>query len=666
ERLLKTALLRNPDDAEVIFRLATTIAMTGRIADALDYMEAIPTDHPDAGLPALGQTADWCFQLKRYDEAEKKYQQILSIIPDAAEALRKLAYLYNRQGRRQEAAEHIQRLCELGNVLQDELHALIQISDAMYDPIDTESEYPPDAQSSDNGLSRDENRPYWPIGLLAQARIDFSNQSYQEAAEKLKRSLNQGSTNEATIAFLGRASAEAQDEEGLKLWLSNQSKETERYADHWAALGLVLLQENRIRESGRAFLEALSRDPTDFRSISRLRSILEATDDQESSAKIEERFQVLKSITDENNRIVDSLNSDPSAMIRMASQMETIDRNVEAAIWRLLAGFRQNLPKSEMLKLQTELQNVLKSEKKFPNLDARLCGIEIESFPLPNIDRLAPSFGRMSPSTATPGSAVMTAPAFENIAQSVGLQHAYRIASEAQDSGFSVYQSVGGAVVVLDYDCDGNQDLYFAQGAADPPRFAANFGNQLYRTTDRSMRNIAEKSETDLRQYSLGATAGDWNQDGLPDLVVSNIGRNTLFINNGDGTFDQRRIDNRDDKTLMSTSLAIADLNGDHLPDLFEVNYLHDKELSKRPQRNAAGEVIETLMPKDFQPGFDRIITQSSDGKLTYHELNEKPNDAKSGLGIIISDFDHQPGNEIFVGNDVGANQWWKKEQASE
>ena len=62
-------------------------------------------------------------------------------------------------------------------------------------------------------------------------------------------------------------------------------------------------------------------------------------------------------------------------------------------------------------------------------------------------------------------------PEFENVAEQVGLQHAYRIAREPQERGFSVYQSVGGAVAVLDFDCDGNPDLYFAQGAADPPHF---------------------------------------------------------------------------------------------------------------------------------------------------------------------------------------------------
>ena len=667
ERLLKLALVTNPNDAEIIFRLATTIALSGQLAAAIDYMEAIPADHPDAGLPALGQTADWCFQLKRYSEAESKYRQILTVVPDAAEALRKLAYLYNRQGRRQEAADLIRRLCTLGNVLQDELHALIQISDAMFDPIDPDdhkpvnSLLPESSPSIDTGLISGDDRPYWPIGPLATARIDFSNQSYLQAAQKLKAAIAEGNTEDATLAFLGRVSAEAQDEEGIAIWLNNQTQSLERYADHWAALGLVLLQENRIRQSGRAFLEALSRDPTDFRSISRLRSILESTEYSDQSTKIEQRFQILKAITEENNRIVDSVSSDAEAMLRLANQLETIDRRAEAAIWRLLAGFRKKLPQTEMLKLQTNLQQTLKSGETFPSLASRLCGLELDYFPLPDISHLQTTLRSEAPTEPSQNVTQHPTPAFEDVALSVGLKHAYQVGSQPQESGFSVYQSVGGAVVVLDYDCDGNEDLYFAQGGADPPGFIAAVGNQLYRTADHRMDDVSVATETDVLQYSLGATSGDWNQDGLPDLIVSNIGRNLLMINNGDGTFSKRPIDNRDDKTLMSTSLAIADLNGDHLPDLFEVNYLHDKNLAKRPRKNNAGDVVETLMPKDFQPAFDRIVTQEVDGLLDFHELNEKPKNAKSGLGLVISDFDHQPGNEVFVGNDVGANQWWQQ-----
>ena len=339
EATLKTALLSNPEDVEVIFRLASTVAQRGNLADAIDYMSGIPEDHPEAGLPALGQSADWCFSLARYEEAEEKYQQIIKLIPDAAEAHRQLAYLYNRQGRRQEAAKHLQTLCLLGNVLQDELHALIHLSDAMYDPIEVSS-----AAKSRADANQATDRSYWPIGSLAEARREFSSHAYQSAADHLKQHLPEGPSLPAAVALLGRAAAEAQDEEGVEMWLEKSDSKAEAFSDHWAALGLVLLQENRITEAGRAFLEALSRDPTDFRTISRLRSILEATDDSSHALMIEERFQALKLISQDNNQIVDSSLPNTEAMLRLADRLQAIDRRIEATMWRLLAGFRQNLP----------------------------------------------------------------------------------------------------------------------------------------------------------------------------------------------------------------------------------------------------------------------------------------------------------------------------------
>lgn len=654
EATLKTALLSNPEDVEVIFRLASTVAQRGNLADAIDYMSGIPEDHPEAGLPALGQSADWCFSLARYEEAEEKYQQIIKLIPDAAEAHRQLAYLYNRQGRRQEAAKHLQTLCLLGNVLQDELHALIHLSDAMYDPIEVSS-----AAKSQADSNQATDRSYWPIGSLAEARREFSSHAYQSAADRLKQHLPEGPSLPAAVALLGRAAAEAQDEEGVEIWLEKSDSKAEAFSDHWAALGLVLLQENRITEAGRAFLEALSRDPTDFRTISRLRSILEATDDSSHALMIEERFQALKLISQDNNQIVDSSLPNTEAMLRLADRLQAIDRRIEATMWRLLAGFRQNLSPEQMGKIQTEIREVLEAGQGFPDRNSQLCGLQPKSFPLPNLASLRNEMAKREPRVASQIQSTEIQPEFSNVAETVGLQHAYRIAKDPQESGFSVYQSVGGAVVALDFDNDGSQDLYFCQGAANPPDFISLSGNELYRNIDQRASLVASSSETDIKRYSLGATAGDWNQDGFPDLVVSNIGANVLLLNNGDGTFQHREIDDRDDKTLMSTSLAMADLNGDRIPDLFEVNYLHDTKLSKRPRRNERGEVIETLMPKDFESAFDRVLLQKRDGSIKAQILNQRPTDARAGLGVVVGDFNHKAGNEIFVGNDVDANQLW-------
>ena len=63
---LRELLLLDPDDVEVLFRLASVTASAGDLSEAVLLLDSIPDDDPNAGVPALGQSADWCFQLKRY------------------------------------------------------------------------------------------------------------------------------------------------------------------------------------------------------------------------------------------------------------------------------------------------------------------------------------------------------------------------------------------------------------------------------------------------------------------------------------------------------------------------------------------------------------------------------------------------------------------------
>ena len=119
---LRALLVEDPNDVEVVFRLATVTGQLGDLEAAIDLLEAIPADHPQAGFPAVGQSADWCLQLGRYDDAEERYRQLLVTHPAAPEANRKLALILNRRGRRHEAARYILRLCFKGNVKNDEMH----------------------------------------------------------------------------------------------------------------------------------------------------------------------------------------------------------------------------------------------------------------------------------------------------------------------------------------------------------------------------------------------------------------------------------------------------------------------------------------------------------------------------------------------------------------
>lgn len=652
EAKLNALLVRDPNDAEVIFRLATVVSFSGDPSGAIELLDSIPPNHPDAGLPALGQSADWCFELQRYREAERRYRRFLELSPEASAAHRQLAYLYNRQGRRHEAVAHIYKLCRQGDVRQDELHALIHLSDAMY----TAKESP-----GDQG-----DRPYWPIGPEGEARRLFMENKYQQAITVLRPSLASGDQPASVLALFGRSAAEAQDDEAMNWWMTQVDQETQTFADYWAALGLMLLSQNRLEESGRALMEAIVRDPTDFRSINRLRPVLESLGQQRAADRFDDRFQALRLISSENNRIADSSTPNVEAMTRIAAALDSIDRRLEAALWRIMAGFHQQLPAAAMNDLESRFRKVLQAGSGLQTTAMRLCEVDRNQFPLPNLDSLrnVKNLGGGKTETSASRDQQTSEPLiarFKNVAEEIDLEHTYQVASSPVEKGFAIYQSFAGAVAILDYDLNGEADLYFAQGSGDPPKFVGANSNQLFCNHDSRLVDVTEAAAASEYRYSLGVTAGDWNQDGFPDIVVANIGANALLLNNGDGTFRKQPLDDRNDTTLMSASLAMADVTGDHLPDLYEVNYVHDPEIARRPLRNADGDVIESLKPKDFKPGIDRLIVRDAEGRPSFHDMGDSASAVRAGLGVVIGDFDHKRGNEIFVGNDVYANQLWRR-----
>ncbi len=652
ERLLRQLLVVDPDDVEVIFRFANLEAARGNLDHAISLLDAIPEDHPEAGVAALGQGADWCIQRQRFDDAEARYRKVLRIDPGTAMAHRQLAKLLNRQGRRHEAAAQIQELCRLGDVLEGELHALMSLSDAVVDHPD------------DEALAAGDD---FAIGPEGRARVAFTQLRYAEAAELLRQACVDAGRPESVNAFLGRAIAEAQDERWFLEWLASTTPATQEYSEYWAALGTHLLENQLFAEAVRALAEALVRDPTDARSYRRLSQALIALGRSDAASTVSERYFELRRVVLAANEVANSQppNSDDIAVL--AAGLRKMNRPLEEILWRSVDGFYRRKMVSELSAMNDERLAVAPSERAFGLASERLCGLELDDYPIPDLRNLVSDPTRIANHRAASplrdGSKPVPTPSFENIAQSIGLEHQFMVASGRQDNRFSIYQTLGGGVAVIDFDLDGNPDLYFCQGASDPAMFVGKQSNILYRSADGQLRDVTSLAQAAEYRYTIGTTAGDWNQDGFPDLVASNIGRNTLLVNQGDGTFLAVATDSLDDTTLIPSSLAIADVTGDALPDLVELNYVHDATSARKAELDDAGQVL-ILGPLDFTPGSDRILVNDQLGGRIAQTLDRDTKAA--GLGLIVTNFDDQNGNEMFVGNDMAPDRLWKRNERGE
>ena len=643
--LLQQLLLIDPNDAAVLFQMGIMHAGCGELAEAIDCLAGIPENHPEAGIPALGQAADWCVQLQQFDRAIDRYERILRLDSALTLARRQLAYLLNRQGRRHEAAIHVRELCKAGDVRQDELQSLIVLSDAML---------------SDPSEVAAGEIDYSPIGESGAARKLFTERRYAEAASILRESVASGSAPPSMVAFYGRAAAEAQDDVAFKWWFGKTNEAVRKYAEYWSAIGTYLASERKFAAATRAFLESLDRDPTDFITMNRLLQTLKIQEKSDDYEKWEERWKAMHEILLDSNEISDASQPDVNVIGELASRLNAIDRGLEAVVWKSIEAFYRKSPPDALKHWNAERQRMVAEGTGFPGQSARICGLSLDKYPLPDIqlERVQP----MDSPSGNPVAMNVSPAAFRNVAEEMGLNHTFELDLEKIEAGFAMYHQAGGGVAVLDFDRDGSADLYFAQGAAAPPHFVSKDNNVLFRNIDSKFADVTLSASVEDRQYTMGCTAGDWNQDGFPDLITANIGANYLWINNGDGTFTPSRLAGSDSLEKMPASVAMADLNGDQLPDIFEVNYIEDSTIGRLPEKNQAGAVIEAVGPADFEACSDRMGLNDGMGNVSFTSMSGLGAETHKGLGVVIANLDGRPGNDVFVGNDKSANQLWVRD----
>ena len=129
---------------------------------------------------------------------------------------------------------------------------------------------------------------------------------------------------------------------------------------------------------------------------------------------------------------------------------------------------------------------------------------------------------------------------FQEIGKEIGLDFIHSIGDKELSN---IVESSGAGAAFLDYDQDGFIDLYVCSGtwlkgisSGEKPDVLPM--NHLYHNRgDGTFEDVTKKAGVGGPWYSMGVTVGDYNNDGYPDLYVSNYGTNVLYKNNGDGTF---------------------------------------------------------------------------------------------------------------------------------
>ncbi len=233
---------------------------------------------------------------------------------------------------------------------------------------------------------------------------------------------------------------------------------------------------------------------------------------------------------------------------------------------------------------------------------------------------------------------------------------------------------MGSGGALLDYDNDGDLDVYLVQGAPAPapgdkplipPPAGWTAGNRLFRNDlipggSLSFQDVTTQAGVGYVGIGMGVAVGDYDDDGNVDLYVSNYesdsGANVLYHNNGDGTFTDVTRTAGVASSGWSSSSAFLDYDRDGLLDLAVVHYVrfYPRDCPSLSAQN------DYCGPQNFQPTVTELYRNRGNGRFedvtSAAGLNAKPG---PGLGILTGDFDSNGWPDFLVANDGAANHLW-------
>jgi hypothetical protein len=220
-----------------------------------------------------------------------------------------------------------------------------------------------------------------------------------------------------------------------------------------------------------------------------------------------------------------------------------------------------------------------------------------------------------------------------------------------------------GGVGVLDYDGDGLMDIFFSNGASLPDlrRTDSSFYSCLLRNKgDGTFEDVTAKAGLagERLDFSYGVAVGDYDNDGWPDIFLANTGKNTLYHNNGDGTFsdvtDRSGLGVKPRDTL-SVQAAWFDYDNDGLLDLVLSNYTLWTPGGDRTCLH--GDVPAYCSPRTYPSVPNRLYHNLGGGR--FEDVTDRSGFGKplgKGMGIAIADFNEDGWMDVFIANDTEPN----------
>jgi hypothetical protein len=273
----------------------------------------------------------------------------------------------------------------------------------------------------------------------------------------------------------------------------------------------------------------------------------------------------------------------------------------------------------------------------------------------------------------TEGGFVKTGPiVFQNVAAAAGLTQWHHTAGTPAKR--LILEAKGPGVCLLDYDHDGWLDIYLVNGStynalagkATPPHAALFHNNH-----DGTFTNVTEKAGVANDRWGFGCVVGDYDNDGWPDLYVTNYGQNRLYHNNRDGTFTDVAEKagvavGTAQQPIWSAGATFGDYDGDGRLDLFVDGYVHlnladSMGSGAKPVNDASCQyrAVQVMCgPRGMKGEHDHLFHNNGDGTFTDvgKKLGMDDPAGYYGLGALFADVNNDGKPDLLVANDSTPN----------
>jgi len=237
---------------------------------------------------------------------------------------------------------------------------------------------------------------------------------------------------------------------------------------------------------------------------------------------------------------------------------------------------------------------------------------------------------------------------FEDVADKTAMAN-FRHRSGSPQKDY-IFETPSGGVAIIDYDGDGLPDIYFVNGATiealrgkekpGPAALFHNLGNWKFE-------DVTDKAGVANDRWGFGVAVGDYDNDGRPDMYVSNFGVSRLYHNNGNGTFTDMAEKLGVARKGWSTGASWGDYDGDGRLDLFVPGYADIDLKDLPPSPSEAGKpggvgqnfcqfrgVPVMCGPRGLQGEEDTLYRQKSDGSFEDVSVKAGVNDPQKYYGF--------------------------------